>query len=109
MPDADTLNGTADKRRLARHRILKGGLIAAAGHHTAVPCTVRDLTETGARLKLQDAAVLLREPFELLIEIDGLEAECQVVWRKGSEIGVSFLKVRRGAPRRPQVLRPMQR
>ena len=109
MSGASTFTGQADKRQLARHRILKGGLLAVAGHHTAIACSVRDLTETGARLKLEDVAALLPDRFELIIEIDGLEAECQVVWRKGSEIGVSFLKTRRGAPRRAQVVRPLQR
>jgi len=109
MSNAATNAGRADKRRLARHRILKGGLITVAGHHTAIPCTVRDLTESGARLRLQDAASLLPEPFELMIEIDGLEAECQVVWRRGGELGVSFSKTRRGTPRRAQIVRPLAR
>ena len=109
MSSQTTSAGQADKRRLSRHRILKGGLIAVTGHHTAIPCTVRDLTETGARLKLQDAAALLPERFELIIEIDGLEAECHVVWRKGSDLGVSFLQTRREAPRRAQIVQRLKR
>ena len=109
MSSRATLAGQADKRRLARHRILKGGLIAVAGHHTAIACAVRDLTEAGARLKLQDAAALLPERFELIIEIEGFEAECHVVWRKGSDLGVSFLRTRRGAPRRAQVVQGLRR
>ena len=109
MSSGVTLTGQAEKRRLGRHRILKGGLVAVAGHHTAIPCTVRDLTEAGARLKLQDAAALLPEPFELIIEIDGFEAECRVMWRKGGDLGVSFLQTRRGAPRRAQVVQRLKR
>ena len=109
MPNTGTNTNQADRRRLARHRILKGGLIAVAGHHTAIPCSVRDLTETGARLRLQDCAALVPDRFELIIEIDGLEAQCQVAWRKGAELGASFLKTRRGAPRRAQVVRPLAR
>ena len=109
MSSGATLAGGTDKRRLPRHRILKGSLIAVPGHHTAIPCAVRDLTEMGARLKLQDAAALLPERFELIIEIDGFEAECHVVWRKGSELGVSFLQTRRGAPRRAQVVQRLKR
>jgi hypothetical protein len=103
------LAGQADKRRSRRQRILKGGLIVAAGHHTAMLCTVRNLTETGARLKLQDATALLPERFELIIEIDGFEAKCHAVWRKGGDLGVSFLETRRGAPRRRQVIERLKR
>jgi hypothetical protein len=58
---------------------------------------------------LQDVSALLPECFELIIEIDGLEAECHVVWRRGSELGVSFLKTRQGQPRRAQIVRPLRR
>ena len=109
MASAGINSDQPDKRRAVRHRILKGGLIAVAGHHTAITCSVRDLTDAGARLKLLDMRALVAEFFELIIEIDGLEAECQVMWRKGSELGVSFLKTRVGVPRRTQVVRPLQR
>ena len=109
MSSAGKSPDQTDRRRSPRQRILKGGLIVVAGHHTAISCAIRDLTEVGARLKLQGAAALLPERFELIIEIDGLEAECQVVWRKGRELGVAFVNSRRAAPRRAQVVRPLQR
>jgi hypothetical protein len=42
---------------------------------------------------------------QLLIELDGLEADCAVVWRKADEIGVKFVSVpRQVTPRRRQVI-----
>lgn len=109
MSTAGTSAGQVDRRRMARHRVLKGGFIAVAGHHTSIPCAVRDLTETGARLKLQDTVALVPNSFDLIIEMDGLEAECQVVWRRGSELGVLFSKTRHGVPRRAQIVQALKR
>ena len=46
--------------------------------------------------------------FELIIEVDGLEADCQVVWRKANEVGVKFLAAPRiVAVKRAQVISPL--
>ena len=47
--------------------LLMGGAIACGGRHGALPCVVRDMSETGARLQVQDAS-LVADGFELLIE-----------------------------------------
>jgi hypothetical protein len=78
-----------------RRRVLKGGVVACIDGRLIVPCAVRDMSETGARIKVQ-CPVSVPDTFELFIELDGLEAACQVVWRKGEELGVKFL----GAPRK---------
>ena len=72
-----------------------------------VGCTVRDISATGARLRVE-GSVSAPDTFELLIQLDGLEANCQVVWRSGADVGVKFL----GAPRtvavkRAQVINPL--
>ena len=78
----------------ARRRVLKAGVVAYNDRHVTLPCTVRDLSATGARVRVE-GSVSAPDTFELIIDIDGFEANCQVVWRKGNEIGVRFL----GAPR----------
>jgi len=51
---------------------------------------VRDLSEGGAKLKVENAQSV-PERFQLLIELDGLTAKCQVMWRSpANEIGVKF-------------------
>jgi hypothetical protein len=89
----------------ARRRTLKGGIIAFHGRHATLACTVRDISATGARLRV-DASQSVPDGFDLIIELDGLEAPCRVVWRHDKEIGVIFTSPpRTGAPRRAQVVR----
>lgn len=96
-----------DARRAARRRVLKAGLAASNDRHLTVNCTVRDLSDTGARLKTE-GSVGVPDTFELTIEVDGLEASCAVVWRSGQEVGVKFLAApRKVAARRAQIINPM--
>jgi hypothetical protein len=55
-----------------------------------------------------EGSVSAPDTFELIIDIDGFEARCEVVWRKTSEVGVRFLGApRMVAPKRTQVINPM--
>jgi len=97
----------ADRRCVARRRVLKGGLVAFSERHATLSCTVRDLSDAGARLRL-GGAPNVPDRFELIIDLDGLEALCQVVWRKDQEMGVKFLSnPRKVPPRRKQVITPV--
>jgi hypothetical protein len=99
---------TQNEARIApRRRVLKAGVAASNDRHITVACTVRDVSSTGARLRT-DSSLSIPDTFELIIEVDGLEANCEVVWRRGSEVGARFL----GAPRivaakRTQVINPL--
>jgi hypothetical protein len=88
-----TKTGT-EPRGTPRRRMLKAGIIAYNNRFCTLPCMVRDVSGTGARLRL-DGSVNAPDTFELIIESDGLEASSEVIWRKGSELGVRFI----GAPR----------
>ena len=84
-----------DELRIApRRRMLKSGIVAYSGRHCTIPCTVRDISDGGARLRVT-SSLLAPDTFELIIESEGLEADCEVVWRDESQIGVRFV----GAPR----------
>jgi PilZ domain-containing protein len=96
-----------DGRTSARRRVLKAAIAASNDRHITVACTLRDLSTTGARLRV-DSSLGIPDTFELIIEVDGLEANCEVVWRKGNEVGARFL----GAPRivaakRTQIITPL--
>jgi two-component system response regulator len=78
-----------ENRSSPRKRLLKGGVIAFSARHATLPCVVRDISKTGARLQVEQAAVV-PDTFELVVELDGLEVGCAVVWRHAKEIGVSF-------------------
>lgn len=85
---------TDDARIAPRRRMLKSGKIAYSDRHVTIGCIVRDISATGARLRIE-GSVTAPDTFELLITLDGLEANCEVVWRREADIGVRFI----GAPR----------
>lgn len=96
-----------DARMSPRRRVLKSGIAASNERRLTVPCTVRDISATGARLRA-DCSVAIPDTFELIIEMDGVEVDCQVVWRKANETGVKFLSApRKVAVKRPQVISPI--
>jgi PilZ domain len=77
-----------DEHRVApRHRVLKGGHILFGGG--SIDCTVRNLSETGAALEVTTP---LGIPSEFLLETDGVQRPCRVVWRKEKRIGITFDK-----------------
>lgn len=101
-------SGAADtgigRRRAPRRRMLKSALASFCNRYCSIPCTVRDLSETGARLRCE-GSVNVPDRFALIVELDGIEADCQVAWRRGTEIGVTFIgAVRKTEPRRQQVV-----
>jgi hypothetical protein len=94
-------------RSSRRRRVLKSGTIVFNDRFSALPCTVRDLSETGAHLRVE-GTVNVPNTFELIVDLDGLEANCEAVWRKDKDIGVRFLSApRMAAPKRSQVVKAL--
>jgi hypothetical protein len=56
------------------------------------PCTVRDLSATGAALEFPDPVnvIPIAKAFTLIIPDDGLKLPCCIVWKSGHRMGVSF-------------------
>lgn len=93
-----------DARIAPRRRMLKSGTVAYSDRHVTIGCTVRDMSATGARLRME-GSIAAPDTFELLIPLDGVEANCQVVWRAGADLGVKFLAAPRiVAAKRQQVI-----
>ena len=97
-----------DKRRAVRRRVLKAGVIAFKNHQSTLNCTVRDISANGARLRVE-GLMYAPDTFDLMVVVDGFEAECQVVRRSGNELAVRFLAVRQGRPLRAQAITPLER
>ena len=96
--------GVDEARVAPRRRMLKSCKVAYNDRHVTVDCMLRDMSATGARLRVE-GSVSAPDTFELLIPLDGLEADCQVVWRSGPDLGVRFLSApRMAAPKRAQVI-----
>ncbi|MBE0578148.1 PilZ domain-containing protein [Devosia sp.] len=79
---------TEDHRVAPRQRVLKGGRIVINDGFSTFQCTVRNLSATGARLKVA-GVVGIPDAFELLMD-DGRRFACIAKWKTEFEIGVEF-------------------
>ena len=81
----------SDLRAALRHHTLRTGLVEfdnGAGSIVSVPCTIRDVSATGARLELNSSA-WVAEQFTLVFR-SGLRKAGRVAWRKERLIGSAF-------------------
>jgi len=77
-----------ERRATQRHRVLKGATIQFNKGQSTLSCTVRNLSDTGALLKLS-SVVGVPDEFTLAMA-DGTRYACEVVRRTGTELGVRF-------------------
>ncbi|MCD2171895.1 PilZ domain-containing protein [Rhizobium sp. C4] len=75
--------------RPRRMRVFKGAHAAFNQEHSAVPCVVRDLSETGAKIEF-NLGWIVPSNFTLFVELDSFKVECEKVWHKGDLYGVRF-------------------
>jgi hypothetical protein len=80
-----------EDRIAPRYRVNKRATIDYGGDK--YPCTVRDISSTGAAIELSDSAALVRhvKAFTLLIPEDRLRLSCRVVWQRDFRMGVAFV------------------
>ena len=84
----DGLLQMVETRIAPRYRMSKSAQIDYGGDKT--PCTIRDLSVTGAAIELSDLSAILPATFTLIVPEDKLKLPCRVVWRKGYRMGVTF-------------------
>ena len=77
------------RRQPSRPRTLKGAHIVFSLNNSPMDCTVRNLTEEGARLEV-DAAQTVPDSFLLRLD-SGEERNCEIRWRKQKSVGVEFV------------------
>jgi PilZ domain len=77
----------AEARKASRRRVLETGLIRFGD--TSVSCVIRNLSTAGAAL---DVGLQTPVPdcFTLIIVRERKIHSCNVIWRKGMRVGVSF-------------------
>ncbi|ODT69089.1 MAG: hypothetical protein ABS75_18135 [Pelagibacterium sp. SCN 63-23] len=78
-----------EPRGAPRYRTLKGGKIVVNNGFSTFDCTIRNLSETGAKLRVV-SAVGIPLHFQLALD-DGRTFDCEIAWRKQTELGVRFL------------------
>lgn len=80
-----------ESRDSQRIKVFKGGTIAYSGRQITWPCVVRNISQTGALIQSANAA-LIPDTFDLIVDLDGLNVECEVAWRSDTKVGVQFLE-----------------
>ncbi len=95
MPDQDTIE--TNKRTARRQRVLKQGKILLSNGMSVIDCTVRDVSETGAKLLCADPGAIPNE-FRLVFASDRVMRDVKVAWRRPEMLGVHFMSEPRKAP-----------
>jgi hypothetical protein len=80
-----------DKRRATRRPMRYAAWIALQPSQLH-GCALHDISDTGARIDVEDAKII-PDNFVLLLAGNGkARRKCQIVWRKPKQIGVTFAK-----------------
>lgn len=102
-------DATACQRRLKRRPTALPGLITFRNLRLELPCTISDLSGSGARLTLLPSSLRtagdlanLPDKLMLVLRTDRMEVPCEVRWREKCSMGVRFL----GAPQPIAAPRP---
>ncbi len=89
-----------DEHRISRRqRVLKDGKIVFNNYSSVVDCTIRDMSETGARIMCAHQAAIPEE-CSLVTLTDNLIRDATVMWRRGDRLGLRFIGEARRAPPR---------
>ena len=86
---SDATADTAHRRKTVRQKTLIGAKVVFNNMMSVFDCTVRDLSERGARLKLNGPAEV--PPAFMLRFSDGRIRQCKVRRRNALELGIEFL------------------
>jgi hypothetical protein len=80
---------TAESRVTGRTRSFLRGEIIHSNGNSRTDCTVRDLSETGARIEAPPS-VTVPEYFDLVIPQRNIRHRARIVWRHQAELGLAF-------------------
>ncbi len=89
----------ATNRGAQRARVLKGAKIVSLNHWTLFDCTVRDMSETGAKLQCADP-LSVPNVFRFLLPAEHSIRDARVVWRRDGMLGIEFTGEKTRAPSR---------
>jgi hypothetical protein len=78
-----------DRRSTGRTKITKGALLFFDENAGVYACTVHDVTNSGAGIRLQGLKIM---PLEFALSFDNFRSVrmCRLVWRKGDVFGAAF-------------------
>ena len=76
-----------NRRREPRNRVLRTTFIVLSDKAPKLECTARNISESGATLRVSTTVGLPRS-FDVVIE--GIRRRCRVIWQTDREIGIDF-------------------
>src|SRR5829696_7116805 len=80
-----------EQRTNLRREVRYGVWIAYGDDWTLVPCTILDVSQSGARLMLPGNEDVPSEFILLLSEHGRARRQCRVAWRRKDKVGVEFV------------------
>jgi len=89
-----------DRRQAARNRLFQRVSVVFNGGRSMLGCSVRNLSETGALLRMTDW-IALPPTFEIETQGDPGSRRARQCWRRGDDVGVAFLSAQECRPDAP--------
>ncbi len=81
------------RRGAPRKDVDETALTIAGGRANAIKCRVKDISDDGARILLDDRDCLVPKRLKLYIADRHMIAECEQFWRKEGLIGLKFQSI----------------
>ncbi len=78
-----------ERRSVGRTLINRGALLFFRGRDSVLSCCVRDVTNSGAGVRLEALNVLPAE-FDLSFDNFRTVRQCRLIWREADFVGVTF-------------------
>jgi len=85
-----SLPGDSQPPREHRRRVLKGAAILTGMNNSIINCTIRNMHQHGAELRVVPEARIPQE-FLLYVPVDGIGYRAQLRWRRLDKCGVMFI------------------
>ena len=79
-----------ERRKSPRQKSLYRGVVSFVDNNFTLDCMVRDISETGARVKFNSTPPIISEYLDLNIPIKGRTYRAKLVWCNANEIGIAF-------------------
>jgi hypothetical protein len=78
-----------ERRSVGRTRINRNAMLFYPGRHGVFSCCVRDVTNSGAGIRLEALDVI---PVEFDLSFDNFRTvrQCRLIWRDGDFLGLAF-------------------
>ncbi len=77
----------AEARSHRRNRILKGAVILTGVKNSEIRCTIRNMHEHGAELKI-DPQSLVPRSFLVYVPTDAIAYQAELRWRRHDRVGI---------------------